>query len=179
DDRRAPRGGRRRHDRRRGRRDSYGRRPPPARGGRRGRLPDRHERRGAGRTRQRARRRVTDGLDEALGRSGPVRSATLGRLISTIERGGDEANEVERAVFPHAGRGYVVGITGAPGAGKSTLTGRLIGELRGRGARVAVLAVDPSSPFSGGAILGDRVRMFEHSLDDGVFIRSMARRRRL
>jgi LAO/AO transport system kinase len=82
-------------------------------------------------------------------------------------------------VFPHAGRSYVVGITGAPGAGKSTLAGRLVGELRGREARVAVLAVDPSSPFSGGAILGDRVRMFEHSLDEGVFIRSMATRGRL
>jgi len=122
---------------------------------------------------------VIDSLAELLDGNRPVRPAILGRLISAIERGGDEANEVERAVFPHAGRSYVVGITGAPGAGKSTLTGRLIGELRGRDARVAVLAVDPSSPFSGGAILGDRVRMFEHSLDEGVFIRSMASRGRL
>jgi LAO/AO transport system kinase len=110
---------------------------------------------------------------------GRARSATLGRLISAIERGGDEATEIEQAVFPRAGRAYTVGITGAPGAGKSTLTGRLVGELRRRGTSVAVLAVDPSSPFSGGAILGDRVRMLDHSLDDGVFIRSMATRGRL
>ena len=122
---------------------------------------------------------MIDGLEELLDGSGPPRSAVLGRLISVIERGGDGATELERAVFPHAGRGYTVGITGAPGTGKSTLTGRLVAELRRRRSRVAVLAIDPSSPFTGGAILGDRVRMLDHTLDDGVFIRSMATRGRL
>src|SRR3712207_4203784 len=81
-----------------------------------------------------------------------------------------------RAVFPHTGRGLVVGITGAPGAGKSSLVDRLAALYRGRGERVGIVAVDPSSPFSGGAILGDRIRMQALGLDPGVFIRSMATR---
>ncbi len=81
-----------------------------------------------------------------------------------------------RLTHPLGGSAYTIGLTGAPGAGKSTLTGRLITELRAAGDLVAVLAIDPSSPFSGGAILGDRVRMDAHTLDDGVFIRSMATR---
>ena len=100
----------------------------------------------------------------------------LARLLSLAERGGDLGREVARLASPHAGRGYVVGITGAPGAGKSTLTSALIGELRARGARVGVLAIDPSSPYTGGAILGDRVRMQDHTHDDKVYIRSMATR---
>ena len=100
----------------------------------------------------------------------------LARLLSLAERGGDQGREVARLASPHAGRGYVVGITGAPGAGKSTLTSALIGELRARGARVGVLAIDPSSPYTGGAILGDRVRMQDHTHDDKVYIRSMATR---
>jgi LAO/AO transport system kinase len=103
------------------------------------------------------------------------RSATA-RLISLIERGGDQARHVARLTFPHGGDAYTVGITGAPGAGKSTLTDRLISEQRRRGEALGVLAVDPSSPFSGGALLGDRVRMQDHTLDEGVFIRSMASR---
>lgn len=102
--------------------------------------------------------------------------AALARLISLVERGGDAARDVGRLTHPLGGRAYTVGITGAPGAGKSTLTDRLLGHLRSRGAEVAVLAVDPSSPFSGGAILGDRVRMQGHAGDPGVFIRSMATR---
>jgi LAO/AO transport system kinase len=102
--------------------------------------------------------------------------AALARLISVVERGGPEAREVGRLVYPKGGAAYTVGITGAPGAGKSTLTDRLIGIVRGRGLAVGVLAVDPSSPFTGGAILGDRVRMQEHATDAGVFIRSMATR---
>lgn len=102
--------------------------------------------------------------------------AALARALSMVERGGDEARAIGRLSFPHGGTTYTVGMTGAPGAGKSTLTSGVIGEVRGRGDEVAVLAIDPSSPFSGGAILGDRVRMQDHALDAGVFIRSMATR---
>ena len=100
----------------------------------------------------------------------------LARLLSIVERGGDEAREVARIVFPIAGASYTLGITGAPGAGKSTLTSMLLSHMRTLDLRPAVLAIDPSSPFSGGAILGDRVRMGDHALDPGVFIRSMATR---
>ena len=100
----------------------------------------------------------------------------LAKLLSLIERGGAPAREIARRAHAQAGKAYVVGITGAPGAGKSTLTSALIGVLRKSGARVAVLAIDPSSPFTGGAILGDRVRMQDHALDPEVFIRSMATR---
>lgn len=115
--------------------------------------------------------RVRRLLDEA--RTG--RLAATGRLLSLIEAGGSPSRAVACAAFPLGGSAYTVGITGPPGAGKSTLTGRLIGALRARGERVAVLAIDPSSPLSGGAILGDRVRM-EHLHDSSVFIRSMASR---
>jgi LAO/AO transport system kinase len=107
--------------------------------------------------------------------AGGDRSATA-RLLSLIERGGDGAREVGRLVAPRAGAAYTVGITGAPGSGKSSLTSATIGHLRKLGEQVAVLAVDPSSPFTGGAILGDRVRMQDHATDPGVFIRSMATR---
>jgi LAO/AO transport system kinase len=100
----------------------------------------------------------------------------LARLLSLVERGGDDARAVGRRAHPLGGAAHTVGITGAPGAGKSTLTGRVLTELRATDERVAVLAVDPTSPFTGGAILGDRVRMQDHDLDDGVFIRSMATR---
>ncbi len=100
----------------------------------------------------------------------------LARLLSLVEEGGPAAREVSRLVHPHTGRAVTVGITGSPGAGKSTLTSSLVGCLRADGLEVAVLAIDPSSPFTGGAILGDRVRMSEHALDDAVFIRSMATR---
>ena len=101
---------------------------------------------------------------------------SLARLLSLVERGGDEAREVSRLSYPLSGGGYTVGLTGAPGAGKSTLTSAIIGHLRASGHEVAVLAIDPSSPFTGGAILGDRVRMQDHATDPGVFIRSMATR---
>jgi LAO/AO transport system kinase len=100
----------------------------------------------------------------------------LARLLSVVERGGDEARAVGRLTHPEGGRAYTVGITGAPGAGKSTLTNALLRVARANDDTVAVLAIDPSSPFSGGAILGDRVRMSDHATDDGVFIRSMATR---
>ena len=100
----------------------------------------------------------------------------LARLISIIERGGEEARQVGRAAHGLGLDATTVGITGAPGAGKSTLTSALLETVRTGGDPIAVLAIDPSSPFSGGALLGDRVRMGEHALDDGVFIRSMATR---
>jgi LAO/AO transport system kinase len=101
----------------------------------------------------------------------------IGRLLSLLERGGEAARAVGRLTFAPGSRpDQVVGITGAPGAGKSTLTDHLISKARADGRRVGVLAVDPSSPFSGGAILGDRIRMQSHALEVDVFIRSMATR---
>ena len=100
----------------------------------------------------------------------------MARLISLVEDGSPLLREVTAALSPYAGRAHVVGITGAPGVGKSTSTSALVAAFRAEGRRVGVLAVDPSSPFSGGALLGDRVRMQEHALDPGVFIRSMASR---
>jgi LAO/AO transport system kinase len=106
--------------------------------------------------------------------AGDTRS--VARAISKVEDGTEGASELMKGVFPHTGRGLVVGITGSPGAGKSTLVDRLAALYRGRGERVGIVAVDPSSPFSGGAILGDRIRMQALGLDPGVFIRSMATR---
>lgn len=106
--------------------------------------------------------------------AGDVRA--LARAISLVEEDHPAAGEVLRGAFPHAGRAAVLGITGAPGAGKSTLVDRLASRYRAAGQRVGIVAVDPSSAFSGGAILGDRVRMQSHATDDGVFIRSMATR---
>jgi LAO/AO transport system kinase len=102
--------------------------------------------------------------------------ASIARLISMVERGGDFAHAAVGKLYPHTGSAYTVGITGAPGAGKSTLTDKLISRIRQDDVEVGVLAIDPSSPFSGGAILGDRVRMQDHATDPGVFIRSMATR---
>ncbi len=102
--------------------------------------------------------------------------SALARLLSMIERGGDAARAIGRLSYPRGGTSYTVGLTGAPGAGKSTLTSAVIGHLRRMDLEVAVLAIDPSSPFTGGAILGDRVRMQDHATDRGVFIRSMATR---
>src|SRR5919197_2741041 len=100
----------------------------------------------------------------------------VARAISKVEDGAGDSYELMKALFPHTGRGLVVGITGSPGAGKSTLVDRLAALYRRRGERVGIVAVDPSSPFSGGAILGDRIRMQTLGLDPGVFIRSMATR---
>jgi LAO/AO transport system kinase len=102
--------------------------------------------------------------------------AAIARLISLVEAGGDDASGAIAQLHPHTGTAYTVGITGAPGAGKSTLTDRLVARLRRDDIEVGVLAIDPTSPFTGGAILGDRVRMQDHATDDGVFIRSMATR---
>jgi len=100
----------------------------------------------------------------------------IARVISLVEDGGAELAQVMDELYPHTGHAYSIGITGAPGSGKSTLTERLVGRIRSDDLTVAVLAIDPSSPFSGGALLGDRVRMQNHALDPGVFIRSMATR---
>jgi LAO/AO transport system kinase len=106
--------------------------------------------------------------------SGDVRSAS--RLMRQIDDRASEASAVLRELFPHTGRAYVIGVTGAPGSGKSTLTDRLIAWHRQAGLTVGVIAVDPTSPFTGGAILGDRIRMQGHATDPGVFIRSLATR---
>lgn len=103
-------------------------------------------------------------------------SRAVGRLISLVDDQHPALPEVMRLLAPHTGRAHVVGITGAPGVGKSTTTNALVRELRARGQRVAVLAVDPSSPFSGGALLGDRIRMTESAGDPDVWIRSLASR---
>jgi LAO/AO transport system kinase len=107
-------------------------------------------------------------------RSGDVRA--LARAISIVEDDAEGSAALLGRAFPHTGRAVVIGITGSPGAGKSSLVDRLIGSLREQGRRVGVVAVDPSSAYSGGAILGDRVRMQGHAEDPGVFIRSMASR---
>ncbi|MFQ5669748.1 MAG: methylmalonyl Co-A mutase-associated GTPase MeaB [Acidobacteriota bacterium] len=100
----------------------------------------------------------------------------LARCITRVESGGPGVAGLLRRVYPHTGQAYVVGVTGAPGAGKSSLVDGLVSAYRTQGERVGVIAVDPSSAFSGGAILGDRIRMSRHDCDPGVFIRSMANR---
>ena len=100
----------------------------------------------------------------------------LARIISIVEDRRDGADEILESLYRYAGQAYVIGLTGAPGAGKSTLTDQLIRRIRSAGHEVGVLAVDPSSPFTGGAILGDRVRMQDHVTDTGVYVRSMGSR---
>jgi LAO/AO transport system kinase len=107
-------------------------------------------------------------------RAGDVRA--ISRAVSAIENRAREAEEILRQLFPHTGHAYRVGITGAPGTGKSTLVDRLASHYRSEKKTVGIIAVDPSSPFTGGAILGDRVRMQGHATDSGIFIRSMATR---
>jgi LAO/AO transport system kinase len=107
-------------------------------------------------------------------RSGDVRG--ISRAVSAIENRTREAEEILRQLFPHTGHAYRIGITGAPGTGKSTLVDRLASYYRGEKKTVGIIAVDPSSPFTGGAILGDRIRMQGHATDSGIFIRSMATR---
>ena len=106
--------------------------------------------------------------------AGEVRAAA--RLMRDLDDGRPGAREILKSLYPNSGRGHIVGITGSPGVGKSTLTDRLIQHLRAQDQTVGVVAVDPTSPFSGGAILGDRIRMQRHATDDGVFIRSLATR---
>jgi LAO/AO transport system kinase len=100
----------------------------------------------------------------------------IAKGISLIENKNPEAQKVLRDIFPHTGNSIIIGITGSPGSGKSTLVDHLIGSFKEKGKNIGIIAVDPSSPFSGGAILGDRIRMMRHSTDPNVFIRSMATR---
>src|SRR5229473_1094718 len=106
--------------------------------------------------------------------AGDIRA--ISRAITAIENHHPEAEEILRRVFPHTGKGYLAGITGTPGTGKSTLVDRLASHYRREQQRVGIIAVDPTSPFTGGAILGDRIRMQGHASDTGIFIRSMATR---
>jgi LAO/AO transport system kinase len=122
------------------------------------------------------RRRTAASVPELVSRARSGDPRAVARLLSLVEDESPQLREVMAALAPYAGRAHVVGITGSPGVGKSTSTSALVARLRKAGRRVGVLAVDPSSPFSGGALLGDRVRMTDHALDPGVFIRSMASR---
>jgi GTPase len=115
-------------------------------------------------------------MPEALERARGGDARALARLVTLVENGADGLRPLMAEVAPLTGQARVIGLTGAPGVGKSTITGALVTAYRKRGARVAVLAVDPSSPFTGGALLGDRIRMQDHATDPDVFIRSMASR---
>lgn len=115
-------------------------------------------------------------IDELIRRARDADARSIARLITYVEGGGDQAREVLAGIGGVQVPGPIIGITGAPGAGKSTTLAALLGSYRQRGDRVGVLAVDPSSPFTGGALLGDRVRMQQHATDPGVYIRSMASR---
>jgi GTPase len=120
-------------------------------------------------------RRATD-VSDLVGRACDGDPRAVARLISLVEDGSAELRTIMQAIAPLTGRARVLGLTGAPGVGKSTTTSALVRAYRQRGKRVGVLAIDPSSPFTGGALLGDRVRMQDHATDPDVFIRSMATR---
>jgi LAO/AO transport system kinase len=121
-------------------------------------------------------RRSSGDVGDLVRRAREGEPRAVARLISLVEDESPLLREVMAALAPYSGHAQIVGITGSPGVGKSTSTAQLVGELRKAGKRVGVLAVDPSSPFSGGALLGDRVRMQDHALDRDVYIRSMASR---
>jgi LAO/AO transport system kinase len=121
-------------------------------------------------------RRSSGDVSELVGKAREGDARAVARLISLVEDESPLLREVMKALGPHTGNAQVIGITGSPGVGKSTSTNALVTELRKQDKRVGVLAVDPSSPFSGGALLGDRVRMQDHALDREVYIRSMASR---
>jgi len=122
------------------------------------------------------RRRAAASVPDLVSRAREGEPRAVARLISLVEDESPLLREVMAALAPHTGHAQIIGITGSPGVGKSTSTSALVSELRRHGKRVGVVAVDPSSPFSGGALLGDRVRMQDHALDREVYIRSMASR---
>lgn len=115
-------------------------------------------------------------MDEVVRRFLDGDRRALARVITRVESESPEGREYLREIFPHSGKSHIIGVTGGAGSGKSTLTGALAAEYRKRGKTVGIIAVDPSSPFTHGAILGDRIRMQEHALDPGVYVRSMASR---
>ena len=119
---------------------------------------------------------MTQNIADLVSRAREGQPRAVARLISLVEDADPALREVMAALAPDTGRAHLIGVTGAPGVGKSTSTSALVTALRESGRRIGVLAVDPSSPFSGGALLGDRVRMQDHALDPDVFIRSMASR---
>ncbi|MDY6850811.1 MAG: methylmalonyl Co-A mutase-associated GTPase MeaB [Thermodesulfobacteriota bacterium] len=121
-------------------------------------------------------REKTDNIEDIVKKMLTRDRRAAARLITLIENGFEKQNEVMKLVYPHTGRSMIVGITGSGGSGKSTLIDHLITRFRQTDKTVGVVAVDPSSPFSGGALLGDRIRFQNHSLDDGVYIRSMGSR---
>ena len=115
-------------------------------------------------------------VSELVARARDGQARAVGRLISLVEDASPRLREVAAALAPHTGNATIIGLTGSPGVGKSTSTSALVRAYRAQGKRVGVLAIDPSSPFSGGALLGDRIRMQDHATDPGVFIRSMSTR---
>ena len=119
---------------------------------------------------------LTAGADELVERASGGDLRAIARLLSLIENGSPQLRPIMRALAPRTGSARVIGLTGAPGVGKSTITGALVKAYRAKDLRVGVIAVNPSSPFTGGALLGDRIRMQDHATDSGVFIRSMATR---
>src|SRR5690625_4134103 len=119
---------------------------------------------------------MVTGTDDLVARTLRGERRAVARAITMVENGAPELRGIMAGLAPRTGRAWVVGLTGSPGVGKSTTTSALVGALREQGVSVAVLAIDPSSPFTGGALLGDRVRMQDHATDGGVFIRSMASR---
>lgn len=115
-------------------------------------------------------------MEELLKRYWSGNHRSLAKLISIVENDLPGKEDLLKRIYSKTGRGYILGVTGSPGAGKSSLVDSLVGEIRKRNQTVGVIAVDPTSPFTGGAFLGDRIRMNEHALDNGVFVRSMATR---
>jgi len=113
---------------------------------------------------------------ELVGQMLDGKTLALSRVISIIEGEGNEVSHIMKLIYPRTGKAYCIGVTGPPGAGKSTIIDKLITLIRHQGLKVGIIAVDPSSPFTGGAVLGDRIRMQQHYLDEGVFVRSMATR---
>jgi LAO/AO transport system kinase len=119
---------------------------------------------------------VTDSAESLLARAREGDKRSIARILTVVENDEPGSAEILRSLYPETGRARIVGVTGPPGGGKSTLVSRLAAEYRSRYDRIAIVAVDPSSPFTGGAILGDRIRMRDRFLEEGVFIRSMASR---